>query len=288
MSSIGRPLSPVEQQQQADLQALFKPADALKRVDDFAKWIFTSIAVVGTLGAGFSNSAFATLTSTGRIVLAIAILLVGVSLFAATLALEPRWVHANPSSRESMLAAVDVNLRKRRRPLRWAAGLFALALVLAASAPLVSAFSGREARVALGYELGADGKFTGLLTGTGLKPGTVLELRLDGTKDSKLWLAPSTRKSADVKGEALLSVNLANARDAGSDLRLSAGWADSTEDQGKEPLPNPLTLAISLPAPPPGVERPKAEPESKPSPPIKKPSEPPVKPSAVHQTRDLR
>jgi hypothetical protein len=252
----GRPLSSAEQQQLTDLQALFKPADALKRVDDFAKWIFASIAVVGTLGAGLSNSAFGALNNGGKVLFGIAILLVGASLFASTLALEPEWVHANPSSRYSMLAAVNENLRKRRRPIRVAAVLFGLALVAAASAPLVSAFTGdKKPRLVLGYELKLDGKFTGLLTGTGLKPYTVLELRLEGGKGSKLWLAPSVRKSSDANGEASLSVDLDNAREAGSELRLTGGWGDSPLDLIKEPLPNPQVLSIPLPAPPPGAER---------------------------------
>jgi len=273
---VGRPLSAAEQQQLTDLQALFKPADALKRVDDFAKWVFTSIAVVGTLGAGFSNSAFGTLTASGKILFGIAMLLLGASLFASTLALEPEWVHANPSSWYSMLVAVNTNLRKRRRPIRWAAALFGLALVTAASVPMVSTFTGKEPRVLLGYELKPNGKFTGLLTGTGLKPYTVVELRVETGKGSKLWLAPSTRKSADAQGEVSLNVDLENARDAGSELRLISGWANSVPDVVEEPLPNPQVLSVLLPAPPPGAERPKpgsSDSENKPKPPAKKTSD---------------
>lgn len=263
---VGRALSQAEQQQLTELQALFKPADALKRVDDFAKWVFASIAVVGTLGAGFSNAAFATLTGKGKILFGIAILLAGVSLFVSTLALEPNWVTVNLSSRESMLRAIEKNLRKRRNPVRVAAFLFGLALIVAAAAPLASTLSGKEPRLVLGYELKPDGKFTGLLTGTGLKPYAFVVLRLEGGKDSKLWLAPSMLKAADATGEASLNVDLDNARDAGSPLILKAGWADSPIDEVNGPLPNPQMLSITLPAPPAGVKRPKtpsAQPEDK-------------------------
>jgi hypothetical protein len=244
----GRPLSPAEQQKLSDLQALFSPADALKRVDDFAKWIFTSIAVVGTLGAAFSNSAFGTLMGEGKVVFGIAILLVGASLFASTLALEPEWVHANPSSQSSMVSAVNENLRRRRVPIRCAAALFGLALVAAATAPLVSVSTdAKKPSVILGYELKPDGKFTGTLSATGLKPHSVVELRIEGAGDSKLSLAPSTRKTADAHGELSMSIELENVRDAGSGLKLSSGWADSPLEQVEERLPHPQTLSVLLP-----------------------------------------
>jgi hypothetical protein len=252
----GRPLSPAEQQQLSDLQALFRPADAMKRLDDFAKWIFTSIAVVGTLGAAFSNSAFGSLAGWGKVLFGLAILLVGVSLFASTLALEPKWVHANPSSRTSMLNAVNENLRRRRVPIQCAAILFGLALVAAATAPLASTFTGsKKPSVILGYELKADGKFTGILSATGLKPRTVAELRIEGGGDSRLSFAPSTRKPADAHGEVSLSIDLDNARDAGSELKLSSGWADSPLDQAKERLPHAQILSIPLPPSPSAIEQ---------------------------------
>jgi len=225
---VGRPVSPDEQQQLAALQGLFKPAEAMKRVDDFAKWIFASIAVVGTLGAGFSNAAFQTLSDAGRFMLAGAVLLVGASLYAATLALAPEWVDVNPASRGSMLAAVEAKLRRRRRPLQAAAALFALALVMAASAPLANVVSAwaRSAHVVLNYEWKADGKLSAQLAGVGLNAYAPVELSLE-TAAAPPVEQVRTRKAADANGKAEASLDVALSLPAGTALRLIGQWADA-------------------------------------------------------------
>jgi len=259
---VGRPVSPAEQQQLTDLQGLFKPADAIKRVDEFAKWVFASIAVVGTLGAGLSNAAFQTLSGAGRVVLGAAILLVGASLFAATLALEPRWVHANLNSRDSMLAAVDVNLSKRRRPVQIAAALFALALVVSGSAPLASVVSAwlRPQRVMLNYEWKPDGKLWAQLAGVGLKAYAPVEVSVETTAAPPVEQARA-RKAADASGKVEATLEVILALPPGTVLQLTGHWADASGPDA--PLVHKQTLSISVPVA-------KSAPTTMPSPPSEK------------------
>src|ERR1700730_7293578 len=70
---VPRPLSDAEVKQLQALQTVFDPAASLKRVDDFSKWIFASIGVIGSLGAAFSNSAFSTLAPCGKDIFGIAV-----------------------------------------------------------------------------------------------------------------------------------------------------------------------------------------------------------------------
>jgi hypothetical protein len=233
-STPARPLSDAEVKQLQSLQAVFDPAAAFKRIDDFAKWIFGSIAVVGTLGAGFSNSAFSNLGPCGKVLFAIAILLIGLSLYFVTRTLEPRWVHANTSSRESMLAAVDSNLRARKAPLLTAATLFATSIVFAAFAPLSSLLcsaskSPAEPRVQLGFEIKSDGKTTGQLSASGMKPFTPIELTFVTQTLSALPLAPVAHKYADEHGQATLAADLPDVTKFNHNLNLLARWGDSAD-----------------------------------------------------------
>src|SRR5271157_5263153 len=53
--------------------------------DDFAKWLFTIITVVGTLGAAFSNAALPKLKGVGAVLFFVAIASTGVSLAVAVI-----------------------------------------------------------------------------------------------------------------------------------------------------------------------------------------------------------
>jgi hypothetical protein len=222
---LPRPLSDAEVKQLQALQALFDPAASLKRIDDFSKWIFASISVIGTLGAAFSNSALSSLAPCGKTMFAIAVLLTGVSLFAATLAIEPTWVHANPASREAMLAAVDANIRARRTPLRIAATLFAIAIITAALSPLVSLLCSTPGKVAIGYEIKADGKISGQATASKMDAFIPVELSIQATSVPPNAVIPRQRKITDEKGQASLSIDLPVGKFS-NDLTLVVKWAD--------------------------------------------------------------
>src|SRR4029077_5168087 len=125
--------------------------------------------------------AFSSLTPCGREIFGAAVLLVGLSLFAATWSIEPKWAYANTASRESMLSAVDANLRSRRLPLQIACGLFAFSLALAGLAPLVSLQCGNNGEIALAYDIKADGKVTGQATASKFPAFVPIELTVKGS-----------------------------------------------------------------------------------------------------------
>jgi hypothetical protein len=226
-----RLLSPDEVKQLQNLQGLFDPATCFKRIDDFSKWLFATIAVVGTLGAGLSNSAFSTLSPAGKVMFAISVTLVGASLFEAVRAMEPQWVHANLASRESMLAAVDANLLARRQPVERASHLFASALIIAALAPLASLIwpPTPTAQVSLAYDIKTDGKITGQATASKLRPFAPIELILEGGRAPNGSVLPKVRKVADEKGQASLSIELTQPSKWGTDLKLLVHWASSDD-----------------------------------------------------------
>jgi hypothetical protein len=220
-----RPLSDAEVKQLQALQTVFDPAGSLKRLDDLSKWIFASIGVIGSLGAAFSNSAFSSLAPCGKNVFGIAVFLVGLSLFAATRSIEPRWVYANTASRESMLSAVEANLRARKLPIQVACGLFSVSLVVAALAPLVSLRCGTVGEIALAYDVKADGKITGQAMAAKLGAFVPIELTIQGGSLPQGGVIPKQRKVTDEKGQASLSIDLPAGK-IGNDLRLVVAWAD--------------------------------------------------------------
>jgi hypothetical protein len=244
-----RLLSPAQIQQLSDLQALFKPGASLQRIDDFSKWIFASTTIVGTLGAAFSNTAFHALVGVGRVFFAVAVLLIGLSLSLATVALVPRWGYANPASMESMLTAVDQNIKARKRPLQVATACFALALALAGTAPFASLLppygQGSRPQVALTYELSSEGKLTGRLTADGLNRLVPVELSLGAGTPVTPLLFPKTRTVADQNGHATASIELSDVKKLACGVQLKASWADSSEPGGI--LVHDEQLAISTP-----------------------------------------
>jgi hypothetical protein len=117
---------------------LVLPSARLATYDDFAKWLFTTITVVGTLAAAFSNTALKGLSGTGVKLFFIAVGFVGLSLALAIIlrGVEPK--DPNWQSLDDMLDKSKRAVLSKRR-LAWAAGgLFAVAIVLAALAPIFS------------------------------------------------------------------------------------------------------------------------------------------------------
>src|SRR5918999_3399327 len=142
--SRGTPISAGQAESLQSLQSVFKPEVGLKRLEDFAKFIFASVAIVGTLGAAFSNAAFAELGPRGKLLFGLALVAVAISLGSAAMSLSPKWVVANPHNHASMEEAVAHAYRARRLPLQVAAWAFLIALGLAAGAPIVTGWLERK------------------------------------------------------------------------------------------------------------------------------------------------
>jgi len=253
-----RPLSPAQVHQLTDLQTLLQPSASLQRIDDFSKWIFTSTAVVGTLGAAFSNAAFHQLSGLGKALFAAAVFLVALALFSATMALAPEFTYANPSSLESMLAAADRHIKSRKRPLRAATIFFALALLFAGTAPFATLIplhpkKPPQTEVVFSYDISSAGKLTGSVSAQGLKPSAPLELSLSGASSKTVVILEKLRTVAGADGKASVKIagpNLSCEEISGG-FTLHAAYADSpgnptilahTEDfEVKAPIPCPRT-----------------------------------------------
>jgi len=131
-------LSPRQVDDLRELRTLFRPTETLAVLDDFGKWLFGSAAAVGSLGAGFSASRLSHLTGAGQRIFAAAIICLALSLATAALARIPQRKHIHRGSMATMRRALDEIVRWRYRCLFIAAILLAVALVLAAIAPLFS------------------------------------------------------------------------------------------------------------------------------------------------------
>ncbi len=159
-------------------QAL-RPDASLKRLDDYAKWIFTSASTVGVLAAAFSTEAFKTLTETGRVMLAIAVALLGASLIFAAWSAAPKWRTYNPFSSESMRGAIRSTYDERKLRLTWAGTCFGLALLLAAAIPLANIVLNPPNAIArTSYALGSDRSITASTSAELLRDGDIASLHV--------------------------------------------------------------------------------------------------------------
>jgi hypothetical protein len=174
------------------------PGARIAAYDDFAKWLFSTITVVGTLGAAFSNVAFKNLRGCGTYLFFGAICATGISLALAVVlrTIEPK--DSNWYSLDDMTKKAEVALKYKRR-LAWGAGAcFAAAIVLAGLSPLVSGDPPKDKSKGLAYSYGKDGiHITGLLS----KPeGTLGEIRILAITPKDQTLLASQRASADKEG----------------------------------------------------------------------------------------
>ena len=90
------PISPDKVELLKKYRELVMPAARLASYDDFAKWLFTIAATIGTLGAAFSNAALKSLGGTGAFIFFLGIVATGISLALAVVQrtidiTEPNW-----------------------------------------------------------------------------------------------------------------------------------------------------------------------------------------------------
>jgi hypothetical protein len=202
----GKVVSQEDKTEFESLRTIFDPKAALDRLDSYGKWLFASAAVVGSLGAGLSNTALSKLRGPGVWVFALAVVALGICLVAASRSIAPHWAKARVAELDSLRAAINTQFKTRQHQLNLAAGFFALALVLAAVSPLVSLITGASVPV-LHYSLDEKGSLDAGLEANGLDPGTTIEIRLDGPKGSAIQL-PSAAATADDNGQVKLSLKM--------------------------------------------------------------------------------
>jgi hypothetical protein len=174
-----RPISTDEIELLKKYRDLSMPAARLAGLDDFAKWLFSSIAVIGTLAAGFSTSAIKTFDARSAAVFFAAIFMTGVSLFLAVClrAVGPK--KANYYSLPDMLEKDDQALRVKQILAAGSGAFFALVVLTAGFSPLASAIWHRPAPQlpkTLLYSYGKDGLKTSASFSNG--PHAISEMKV--------------------------------------------------------------------------------------------------------------
>jgi hypothetical protein len=204
-SDIGRALSPDEVELLKKYRDLTMPAARLAGLDDFAKWLFTSITVIGSLAAAFSTSAIKAFDTCSAASFFVAIFLTGVSLFLAVClrSVEPR--RANWQNLDDMLSKNDVALRTKQKLATASGATFALAVLAAGSTPLLSLACRPAIQKGVSYSFGKDGIRASASFAS--PPQTLSEIRIVSRKSGKETVIAAQRSFAGADGTVRLEVS---------------------------------------------------------------------------------
>ncbi len=170
--------------------------------DTYAKWLFALTTTVAALGSGFSNAAFAKLSSWGVLTYSVAVLAAGCGLMFAVSALSAEWPDANWASLDGMIAGFKTLLIKKRRRLTGATLCLGLSLILAAGAGLATSIQRQpsEEPSGIGVQF-AERKLGPSITLSGLSPGAPAELQVFEKSSGKTILIGVFRQIADDDGQ---------------------------------------------------------------------------------------
>jgi hypothetical protein len=190
------PLSADEVELLKKYRDIVMPAARLAGYDEFAKWLFTITAVIGTLGAAFSNSALKGLRGGGVTAFFLAIVATALSLALAVIQRSIDVRKLNWQSLPDMLEKTEAALRVKRL-LAWCAGTsFAAALLLAGLAPFLTVSSSPDETGRLGYSYGKDGVHVTLA----LSKTTEAEVEIVAQSPSGGTVIAAQRAAADFSG----------------------------------------------------------------------------------------
>lgn len=221
------------------LQKLIAPEHALAQLDTFGKWLFGSVAIVGTLGAAFGGTTLAALQGPGAGLFGLAVAAVGFSLALATLALSPRPGSVQPDSAKSIEDALYARIRRRGWMLTIGGILFAVALVAASVAPMFSKPTGHP-RLDVAYAIQKD-SLVADIGAAALVPGTVVTTSLQVTVAGAEVFSTTARQVATDSGR-LTSLHLAAPRAGGDSARIVVACLEASgcaPDTVNIPLPHP-------------------------------------------------
>jgi hypothetical protein len=189
-----RVMSPDEVELLKKYRDLTMPAARMAGLDDFAKWLFTSITVIGSLAAAFSTSAIKTFNTCSAASFFAAIFLTGIALFLAVClrAVEPR--HANWQNLDDMLEKNEKALRIKQWLAASSGAAFALAVLAAGSAPLLSLACRPAVQNGLTYSFGKDGIKAS--ASFAQPPQTLSEIRIISQEPAKETVIAAQRSAA--------------------------------------------------------------------------------------------
>lgn len=199
-------------------------------LDEFAKWIFTSVSVIGSLGLALAATAIKSLDFGGMVFYGIAILLTGISLGWAVWARTADLGSVNTDSPVDLQSKWLNLLVTKRRYARRSGFSFLLAVVVAGAVPILT-FIPESPKAAQGitYSLGKDGVRAATFLAT--KPNSIAELQIFGVDANGSSLLAAQRSAADVAGALKLEA---------ATTGLSAGFS-AVEIRVTE-VPNPRSI----------------------------------------------
>lgn len=207
----GRPVSKETVSELTELRELFKPEASARALDQFSTWLFATVAVVGTVGTALGATGVNELSGDGKELYAWAVVALGVSLALAAVSRIPQLSRFNPYSALSMRRQVNRILLIRAVALILAGIAFAVALVLAAWAPLKSTEAAEEPPLSMTYALANTGQLVARFAVSDARPLTALFSELRTQAPAPRSSAPRARTTTNEDGEATVSLKLKNA-----------------------------------------------------------------------------
>jgi hypothetical protein len=195
-------LSPDDVEQLKRLRAKFSPDARFDAQDTFAKWLFGLTTTIGALGTGFSNAAFAKLSSGGVLLYSLSVLAAGAGLAFAVFALGVELLDADWQSLNAMIAAFRKPLRDKKFWLVCATVCLGISLICAATAVFLTAMQRRPSENPSGISFRlSEHTLEPAISLVGLSPGSPAELQVFEEISGHAVLVGVFRQIADETGQ---------------------------------------------------------------------------------------
>jgi hypothetical protein len=200
--SIPGPPLPDDVEQLKRLRAKFSQDARFDAQDTFAKWLFGLTTTVGALGTGFSNAAFAKLSSWGVFAYSLSVLAAGAGLACAVFALGVELPEADWQSLNAMIAAFRKPLRDKKSWLISATVGLGISLICAATAVFLTAMQRRPSENPSGISFRlSEHTLEPAISLVGLSPGSPAELQVFEQISGHAILVGVFRQIADETGQ---------------------------------------------------------------------------------------
>lgn len=183
-------------------RASFLPDARIAAQETYAKWLFGLTTTIAALGTGFSNTAFAKLSSFGVVIYSLAVIAAGVGLVFSVWTLSEEVKDANWNDYKTMNARLTDLMRRKGKLLRWATIFFSASLVFAAASPFATAIQLRPAVPSRGIVMSISGRAVEAgISLAGLRPGARAELDIYKNASRKSELVAAFLQIADDSGK---------------------------------------------------------------------------------------
>jgi len=229
---------------------------ANKRIDTFAKWLFTTTTAVGAFAITLFNSEMIKIDENGKFVFGLGIAVIALSLAFAAMCLSPVWVEINHNDPDSMLRGVNQQFRTRKKWTIMASIFFAFGFFFAGLAPIASAILSRfapkspptikvkQTLVTKTYNLNENGKFVTSLKAIHTAPNSPIELVVASLPINKKAIAPRLFTTSDSLGTASLATDSIDVPSKSESIRIITTWHTNNKKQISDTTTVPLRIKI--------------------------------------------